>query len=234
MKKKESKTAIDCLPNCGPLFGNEYPDIGIEDKCNEDNSCWINPPSNFQYEYHPKYKSSLFVNTYRPDNSNRFSVLDYEVYGIDNKSKGYVYNTCKYPDIVWNCIETNDISEDSLKQFSDERELLNDLNLIQCKDTSIRLKISHYYIKNPSEYLPDTQLVDIQYDGCLKEWLGHDYKWRLIYRASEHDYTGKSFHEYCDNVNGPTLIVIMSSEGWIFGGYTTQSWSGDGIYNDII
>ena len=80
MKKKESKEAIDCLPNRGPLFGNYTPDIYIRDKCNEENSCWISNSSNFQYECHPKYKSSLFVNTNGPDNSNFFSVLDYEVY----------------------------------------------------------------------------------------------------------------------------------------------------------
>ena len=73
-----------------------------------------------------------------------------------------------------------------------------------------------------------------QYDSYLREWLGNDYKWKLIYRASEHGYTGESFHEYCDNVKGPTLVVIKSSGGWIFGGYTIQSWSGDGIYNDMI
>ena len=80
MKKKESTKAIVCLPNCGPLFGNEYSDICIGDKCNKENSCWISNSSNFQYECHPKYKSSLYVNTNRPDNINYFSVLDYEVY----------------------------------------------------------------------------------------------------------------------------------------------------------
>ncbi len=233
LKKKGSKTAIRCNSIDGPIFGNEYPDIYIGDKCNEDKSCWIKPPSCFQYECHPKYKSSLYVNTNRPDNSNRFSVLDYEVYSFDI-CKEYVYNVCKYPDIVWNCIETNDISEESLRMIGNEDEIRNDLNLIQCKDTSIRLKISHSCLKNPSEYLPDTQIVDIQYDVKLREWLGNDYKWKLLYRSSEHEYSAKSFHEYCDNVNGPTLIVIKSSEGWIFGGYTTQSWSGNCIYYNII
>ena len=41
---------------------------------------------------------------------------------------------------------------------------------------------------------------------------------------SEHGYSAKSFHEYCDN-KGPTLMVVKSSGGWIFGGYTTESWS---------
>ena len=67
-------------------------------------------------------------------------------------------------------------------------------------------------------------LLDTQYDSYLREWVG-DKQMKLIYRASEHGYRAKSFHEYCDN-KGPTLIIIKSSEGWIFGGYTTQSWGG--------
>ena len=72
-----------------------------------------------------------------------------------------------------------------------------------------------------------------QYDDILREWLGSDYMWKLIYRASEHRYSAESFHEYCDD-KGPTLIVIKSDEGWIFGGYKTQSWSRRGIYYTII
>ena len=86
---------------------------------------------------------------------------------------------------------------------------------------------------NPSGFLLGTHIVDQQYDGKLREWLGNDYKWKLLYRASEHGYTAKSFHEYCDD-KGPTLVIIKSSGGWIFGGYTTQSWSGNCIYDDMI
>ena len=232
MKKENSKTAIQCLPNYGPSFGNNKGDINIADNCTKEDSCWINPSSAFQYEYHPQYKSSLYVNTSDPDHDNNFSVLDYEVYSFDI-CKEYVYNVCKYPDIICNYIETKDITEDSLKQFDDDVELLRDLDVIHCKDTSIRLKISRYCLKNSSRLLAGTQLVDMKYDAKLKEWTG-DYNWRLIYRASEHGYTAKSFHECCDDVNGPTLVIIKSSGGWIFGGYTTQSWSGKGIYDDMI
>ena len=67
-----------------------------------------------------------------------------------------------------------------------------------------------------------------QYDDKLREWLENDYKWKLLYRSSEHGYSAESFHKCCDN-KGPTLVVIKSREGWIFGGYTTESWSGDRI-----
>ena len=161
------------------------------------------------------------MNTAEPDVKNSFTVLDYEVYCIDNY-KDYIYDICKHPDIIWNYIETKDIPEESLKQFDDDIDLLNDLDAILCNDSDIRLKISQLCLKNPSELLPDTQIVNQQYDAILREWIG-DCKWRLLYRSSEHDYTSKSFHEYC-NGKGPTLIVIKSDEGWIFGGYTTQSW----------
>ena len=139
---------------------------------------------------------------------------------------------CKHPDIIWEYIETKDISEESLKQVDDDTELLSDLNAIHCKDNKIRLKISNYYLKNPSELLPDTQLVNQQYDSYLREWVVYNHC-KLIYRASEHGYTAKSFHECCDD-KGPTLIVIKSDGGWIFGGYTKKSWTRDSIYYDIL
>ena len=83
MKRKESDYVIRCSPEWGPLFrcGNvNGSDIAIMDKCSKEDSCWITTPSNFQYECHPQYKSSLYVNTSDPDNQNNFSVLDYEVY----------------------------------------------------------------------------------------------------------------------------------------------------------
>ena len=214
MKRKESKYAIDCSYYDGPRFGNN--DICITDNCNEENSCYTNNNGTNGYNCHPQYKSSLFVN------KDKFSVLDYEVFAIDYQNRDNIIKLCKYPDIIWEYIETKDISEESLKQFNDDVELLNDLNTIHCEDNNIRVRISNYYFKNPSEFISDTRIVNKQYDAKLREWAG-DYKWNLIYRASEHEYTAKSFHQYCDN-KGPTLVLIKSSEGWIFGGYTTQSW----------
>ena len=234
MKRKKSVYTIGCYTINGPIFGTyiHNEDLFIGDHCNEENNCFIHNDGTHGYECHPEYKSSLFVNTAGPNEKNVFSVLDYEVYCIDNY-KDYIYDICKYPDIIWKYIESNDIPEESLKQFDDDIELLSDLDAIHCEDNDIRLKISHYYFKNPSEFLPNTHIVSQQYDDKLREWLGNDYKWKLIYRASEHDYTNESFHEYCDN-KGSTLVVIKSSNGCVFGGYTTQSWGGRGIYNDMI
>ena len=221
-KREESEYAIFCDSECGPEFG--WGDIRIGDHCNIKNSCMINNDDTNGYECDPDYKCSLFVNTAGTYKRNYFSVLDYEVFGIDFENRDKINKLCKYPDIIWKYVETKDISEELLKQVDDDTGLLNDLDAINCDDNNIRLKISKLCLKNPSELLGDTQLVNQQYDNKLQEWIG-DYKWRLLYRASEHGYTAGSFHECCDNKE-PTLIVIKSSGGWIFGGYTTQSWSG--------
>ena len=232
MKREESKYAIGCDIHCGPIFGSKRDsDLLIGHHCNEGNSCYIHNDGTHGYECHTEYKSSLFVNSSGSNEKNYFSIINYEVFGIDYENRDNIYKLCKYPDIIWKYIDTRTITESSLKQFDDDIELLKDLDAIHCEESYIRLKISHYYFKNPSEFLPNTQLVNQHYDSYLREWLGNDYKWKLIYRASEHGYTAQSFHECCDD-KGPTLVIIKSSGGWIFGGYTTQLWSRCSIYND--
>ena len=106
-------------------------------------------------------------------------------------------------------------------------ELINEMSMIgiQLKEVEI-LQLRDIF---DPRFLCDSKIVlDTQYDAYLKEWIG-DYSWKLLYRASEHNYFAKSFHECCDKAIGPTLVVIKSSEGWIFGGYTTQPWMGNSI-----
>ena len=216
MKRKESKVAISCSPNHFPIFCTENNDdiffACIKDYCG---SIFYN--MYYQaYDYDPKYKSLLFTK------STIDQPLSLEVFTINYQSKYTVYHMCKYPDLIWKYVQTKSLTKEMVQLVDDDTELLQDFSLIHVTDHSVLLKLSQLCLKTPSKYLPNTQLVERQYDSKLREWLG-DYKWKLIYRASEHQYTAKSFHEYCD-VKGPTLIVVKSTEGWIFGGYTTQSW----------
>jgi hypothetical protein len=49
-------------------------------------------------------------------------------------------------------------------------------------------------------------------------------EWDLIYKASEDGFEAAKFHSKCDNKPN-TLIIIKSTKGYVFGGYTEQSWS---------
>ncbi|KAK8797559.1 hypothetical protein WA158_005905 [Blastocystis sp. Blastoise] len=68
-------------------------------------------------------------------------------------------------------------------------------------------------------------------DTSLVNWLGKEKKWKLLFRASEHDYSASEFHRYCDN-KGETVTIIehigYNNHINIFGGYTNQSWAGSG------
>ena len=64
----------------GPVFGSNGYDLFIGDRCNEEDSCYINNDGTRGYECHPIWKKSLFVNTDSCEEMNCFCVIDYEVF----------------------------------------------------------------------------------------------------------------------------------------------------------
>jgi len=63
----------------------------------------------------------------------------------------------------------------------------------------------------------------------LEKWIGSKGKWKLIYKATKDGFDANVFRSLCAN-KGPTITVIKSSTGYIFGGYTPISWSTSGSY----
>ena len=69
-----------------------------------------------------------------------------------------------------------------------------------------------------------------------KEFLNKILEWSglktmdLIYRGSRDGMTSNDFHKKCDN-QGPTITLLRNDKGYIFGGYTSVSWTGDGNYH---
>ena len=50
---------------------------------------------------------------------------------------------------------------------------------------------------------------------------------KLIYSAQNDGDDSSIFHKLCDNINLPTLVIVESTDGKIFGGYTKKSWAGN-------
>ena len=67
---------------------------------------------------------------------------------------------------------------------------------------------------------------DIEFFKSLISKLPSIRKLKLLYRASENAFSSTKFHELCDD-EGPTIAIIESNWGNIFGGYTTKSWKKD-------
>ena len=81
----------------------------------------------------------------------------------------------------------------------------------------------------PLNVFVGSRLLNADYEEKLIEFLGLDaaqqrQPWRLVYRATEHGFDAADFHHRCDSL-GPTLSIIQSDFGNIFGGFTSVSWS---------
>ena len=48
-------------------------------------------------------------------------------------------------------------------------------------------------------------------------------KFELLYRGSETNFSWTEFHAKCDD-KSPTLLIVKSNDGCIFGGYTKAKW----------
>ncbi|KAK8811538.1 hypothetical protein WA158_003272 [Blastocystis sp. Blastoise] len=91
------------------------------------------------------------------------------------------------------------------------------------------------YIKNGTIDIEEDKISDINKELLEKEmielfvnWLGKEKKWKLLFRASEHEYKASEFHKYCNN-QGETVTLIKhkghNNHMNIFGGYADQSWN---------
>ena len=49
-------------------------------------------------------------------------------------------------------------------------------------------------------------------------------KLELLYRGRETNFSWENFHAKCDN-KSPTLVIVQSNDGCIFGGYTRAEWN---------
>ncbi|KAK8809679.1 hypothetical protein WA158_000622 [Blastocystis sp. Blastoise] len=118
---------------------------------------------------------------------------------------------------------TIDIEEDKINDINKELfekemiELFGDKGREAFKEAMISFK-----------YFKGTKiLINKVMKTPLMNWLGKEKKWKLLFRASEHNYSNDEFHKYCDN-KGETVTIIKhighNNHINIFGGYTDQSW----------
>ena len=72
-----------------------------------------------------------------------------------------------------------------------------------------------------------------KYRSVLASWLQEagttSGKWELIYKGTRDGFEASSFHQSCDN-KGPTITLVKSNGGCIFGGYSDISWGSSSGY----
>jgi hypothetical protein len=54
-------------------------------------------------------------------------------------------------------------------------------------------------------------------------------QWTVLYRASDHGFKGSNFHSRCDGKSN-TITIILTTDGFIFGGFTPIAWDSSASY----
>ncbi|KAK8807468.1 hypothetical protein WA158_004227 [Blastocystis sp. Blastoise] len=131
----------------------------------------------------------------------------------------YTYIDHIYEYVQYNCIY---ISEEETKNIN--RELLENEMYSLFGDKG-RNSVKNGWNINVS--FPHSYIVDQTTELSLMNWLGKEKKWKLLFRASKHNYLASEFHKYCNN-KGETVTIIKhighNNHINIFGGYTDQNW----------
>ena len=56
---------------------------------------------------------------------------------------------------------------------------------------------------------------------------------KLLFRASEHGFSAKEFHRWCDG-KAPTLVVVRTNFGKTLGGYTPVPWKSVAYPGEVV
>eukprot|EP01080_Neovahlkampfia_damariscottae_P003694 gene3694-6508_t len=71
---------------------------------------------------------------------------------------------------------------------------------------------------------PGSKLLKSKYHKIFRKWTGSKKKWKLVYRATKDGWDANDFREKTHE-QGPSIVIMQSEMGNIFGGYNCNSWS---------
>ena len=150
---------------------------------------------------------------------------DVVVVGILFLNKKFIQNISHYKCGSFFVSSNEEIFMNYLENDSFDEEKKIEINGIKYNWTNLEKK--NIYIN--SNILCD----NIIYQEKLKQWLQKpNYSFEnmslknisLLYRGSRDGFKSSDFHRLCDN-QGETLVIIKSTDNYIFGGYTSISWN---------
>ena len=163
-------------------------------------------------------------------NKLKAKLSDLEI-SVNRKDTMYEALKCKYDELKNNFDTTT-------KQF--QVELINIKSLLQ-NSTDMNQRMN----KNPNlrtfeEQLKENRtetstIIENNLDLNLLSnkirllYPGKNVIYNLLYRKSRDSDRANIFHSKCDKIRG-TLIIIKTTKGFKFGGYTNESWEGNNVF----
>jgi hypothetical protein len=74
-----------------------------------------------------------------------------------------------------------------------------------------------------------SKLLKPAWSKLLSKWTDYKKGWKMIYKGSKDGFQANKFRNMCSG-QGPTVTVIKSTNGNIFGGYNANNWASTGSY----
>jgi len=94
----------------------------------------------------------------------------------------------------------------------------------------LKAELEYFQLMNTSKQTIFSSLIDSEMEDYLLSWIDHK-ELTLLYKATEDSFAAISFHSKCNN-KGACLVIVKSTDGSVFGGYTSVGWRG-GLSNYI-
>ena len=174
----------------------------------------------------------------------------------DNHSKRDKRNKVKMTKYERISERTNDFEEESKKFVIKEQNKFKQIDDTNDNYSNLTPSMSEDFIKDSDEFNNKYMSKEEEYEEEIEEDListnkymnsdivkspmeesmllnklgkdGKTIKLKLLYKATIDTDRAEIFHKKCDNAKS-TLIFIETINGMRFGGFTTESWKGDGI-----
>ena len=131
-----------------------------------------------------------------------------------------------------NTKEENEKIKENFQNFKNEitqeiSELKNRIKNLESKSSMFKSKI--FKKKEDLDFLIERlKKVDLNDNVIKEENENINITLNLLYRATRDGDESKQFHSKCDNFKN-TLVVIKTKKGLRFGGFTSETWNGNGI-----
>ncbi|KAL9650656.1 hypothetical protein ABK040_016373 [Willaertia magna] len=90
---------------------------------------------------------------------------------------------------------------------------------------SVMPSIKALFDMDSYSYFSGSKILTHEQMNQINSWCGNnEQQWNLLWQGTRDGFDANTFHNKCDN-KGPTVTVIKTTCGSVFGGYTRISWS---------
>ena len=126
----------------------------------------------------------------------------------------------------------NEGVDETLKKWNEQiDDVLNVLKI----DVKNPVKMIKFHLQDTMDF--DSVILgnSLENKKMIANWVSQVTKagqipFKLLYRGSKDGFSAYTFHQKCDN-KGPTVVIIKSNYGKVFGGFTDVAW--DSTTNDF-